>query len=248
MVACGPPLSVISADKNLAEATSAELKRIAKLLEQKETLEVQIARIDAALGRFASGQAAAPAKGEPARAPGAQAKPARVKRAARGSVKAAIIGLIKGAGESGITVQEIAGKLGVSHNRVFTWFYRTGSQIKAIKKAGPGKHVWVEETARFIRPSSALKPTPTPKPRPTRPPKPVAKQVAAAKSKAGKPGVSKDRMIEWLKGAGPEGTTVKDLAAKFGVDPQRLYVWFGATGKTVKEIKKVAPARYAWVG
>jgi transposase-like protein len=235
---------------NLTQVTSADLKQIAKLLEQKETLQAQIASIDSELGRFDAGQPAVPAKGKPGRKPAraAKAKPAKVKRAARGSVKAAIIELVKGAGESGITVKDIAAKLGTGYNRVFTWFYNTGSQIKAIKKAGPGRYAWVEGAARVIRPSPAPKPTPQPQPRPTIPPKASAKQGVAAKSKAGKPGVSKDRVIELLKGAGSAGTTVKELAAKLGVKAQRMYVWFGVTGKTLKEIKKIAPAKYAWVG
>jgi hypothetical protein len=131
---------------NLAQVTSVDLKHIAKLVGQKESLQAQIAKIDTELGRFESGQPAAPAKSKPGQKPGrpAKAKPAKVKRAARGSVRAAIIELVKGAGESGITVKAIAAKLGMGYSRVFTWFYNTGNRIKTIKKAGPGKYVWVK--------------------------------------------------------------------------------------------------------
>lgn len=241
-----PHQSVCSADMNLAQATSADLKHLAKLLEQKESLLAQIARIDSALGRFESGEPAALAKGKPGRKPGrpANAKPAKAKRAARGSVKAAIIELVKGAGESGIAVKDIAAKLGTGYNRVFTWFYNTGGQIKEIKKAGPGRYAWAGAAERRMRPAPA--PRPTPKPRATAPTKAAVKKAAPAKR--GKPGVTKEGIVELLKGAGAEGLTVKDLAVKLSVNPQRLYVWFGASGKTVKEIKKVAPAKYAWVG
>ena len=37
------------------------------------------------------------------------------------------------------------------------------------------------------------------------------------------------------------------IAGKLGVNVQRIYVWFNATGKKMKEIKKVKPATYAWV-
>jgi len=229
---------------NLAALSSADLKRIAQLLEKKEVLEGQLEQVTSELSRFESGESANPAKSEPG-PKGARPTKVRGKRAARGAVKAAIMDLIQAAGESGVTVKDIAAKLGVSYNRVFTWFYNTGSKIKEIKKAGPGRYAWAGGAARAIRPAPAPRPTPKPKPRPTAPTKAVVKKAAPAKR--GKPGVTKEGIVELLKGAGAEGITVKDLAVKLGVNPQRLYVWFGATGKAVKEIKKVAPAKYAWV-
>ena len=229
---------------NLAALSSADLKRIAQLLEKKEVLEGQLEQVTSELLRFESGKPATPAKSEPG-PKGARPTKVRGKRAARGAVKTAIMDLIQAAGESGVTVKDIAAKLGVSYNRVFTWFYNTGSKIKEIKKAGPGRYARAGGAARAIRPAPAPRPTPKPKPRPTAPTKAVVKKPVPAKR--GKPGVTKEGIVELLKGAGAEGITVKDLAVKLGVNPQRLYVWFGATGKAVKEIKKVAPAKYAWV-
>lgn len=57
-------------------------------------------------------------------------------------MKAAIVDLVKGAGKPGITIKEIADKLGLGYNRVFNWFYATGKTITEIKKAGPGKYAW----------------------------------------------------------------------------------------------------------
>ncbi len=135
---------------NLASLTSADFKQIARLLEQKESLQAQVAKIDAELAKIDSGEPAAPAQGRlgrklgrPAKAKPAEAKPAKLKRAARGSVKTAIIEVLKGAGESGIAVKDIAAKLGTKYNGVFTWFYNTGSKIKEIKKVGPAKYRWV---------------------------------------------------------------------------------------------------------
>jgi hypothetical protein len=136
----------------LAQLTSADLKRIAALLDQKEALQAQIAQLNSQLTAFEAGEAAlAPAppaaKRRPGRKPGprpaaapviAQAVPAR--RTKRGAVKAAILGLIQGAGKPGITVKDIAAQLGAKYNRVFTWFYTTGRNISQIKKVGPGKH------------------------------------------------------------------------------------------------------------
>lgn len=40
---------------------------------------------------------------------------------------------------------------------------------------------------------------------------------------------------------------VKEAAGKPGVKPQRVYVWFGNPTNKVKEIKKITPAKCAWV-
>ena len=70
---------------------------------------------------------------------------------------------------------------------------------------------------------------------------------AAAKAKGAKPAVTKEGMIELLKIAGKEGITVKDVASTLGVKSQRMYVWFSGPGKKLKQIKKTAPGKYAWV-
>ena len=73
-------------------------------------------------------------------------------------------------------------------------------------------------------------------------PKPATRKPGAKRS-----GATKDAIIELVKGAGKAGITVKEIAARLGSKPQGVYVWFGNTGKKVKEIKKVKPATYAWV-
>jgi len=52
--------------------------------------------------------------------------------------------LLKQSGKKGITVKEIAGKLGVGVNRIHTWFYGARKSLKQIKKMGPGKYCWQE--------------------------------------------------------------------------------------------------------
>jgi len=56
----------------------------------------------------------------------------------------------------------------------------------------------------------------------------------------------KGRIIRALRATGDKGVTVKDLAGKFGRSYGSISVWFHTTGKGVKEIKKVAPGKYAW--
>ena len=77
----------------LIQLTSADLKQIVKLLEQKETLQSRVAKIDAALAAYEGGEPAEAIKGRPGRKPGPQAhaKPVKAKRVKRGTLKAAII-------------------------------------------------------------------------------------------------------------------------------------------------------------
>jgi hypothetical protein len=130
---------------NLTTLTAADFKKIMGLLELKETLQAQVAQIDAELATYEGGQPAQATTGKPGRQVGfrAQPKAPRAKGVKRGAVTETMIELIKGAGKSGITVKELAAKLGVNYNRVFTWFYSTGKKIKDITKVGPGKYQWV---------------------------------------------------------------------------------------------------------
>jgi hypothetical protein len=76
-----------------------------------------------------------------------------------------------------------------------------------------------------------------------------ANQPAAKnRRKPAPPGQLKERIIRVLKEAGKQGVTIKDLAAKLGRSYDNINVWFHSTAKKVKEIKKVGPARFAWVG
>ncbi len=61
-------------------------------------------------------------------------------------------------------------------------------------------------------------------------------------------GELKQAIVELLKSAGKSGATVTEIAAKLNSKRGNLLVWFGTTGKRVKEIKKTAPSTYAWVG
>ena len=81
--------------------------------------------------------------------------------------------------------------------------------------------------------------------KPGRKPGPVA---GPKPGRGGRRGSTKAAIIELVKRAGKAGITVKEVAAKLRVPTQRVYVWFFATGKNVKEIKKVGKAKYAWIG
>lgn len=122
----------------LASLRAADLKVIAGLLSQREKLVAELARIDQQLAKFEDRPATSAAVSAAPKA----AKAARSKRQPRGAVREAIINMLKRGGDTGVTVKAIATELGVSSNRIYTWFYSTGSRIKEIKKSGPARYAW----------------------------------------------------------------------------------------------------------
>jgi hypothetical protein len=116
---------------NLTTLTSTDLKNIGKLLAQKETLVAQVARIDRQLSAYGTGKPAAAA----AKVPAARAVQRR-------DIKGEIVDLLKKAGKDGLKVKDLATRLKVAPNRIYTWFYGTGKNVKQIKKVGEAKYRW----------------------------------------------------------------------------------------------------------
>src|SRR6266404_5146908 len=73
-----------------------------------------------------SALAAANAKGRPPRAP----------------LKERIVQTLKTAGKSGVTVKDLAAKLGKSYGNISVWFHTTAKGMKEIKKVEPGRFAW----------------------------------------------------------------------------------------------------------
>ncbi len=61
-------------------------------------------------------------------------------------------------------------------------------------------------------------------------------------------GALKEGIIELIKGAGKAGIGVNEVAERLGIKYGNASVWFGSTGKKVKQIKRIARGTYAWVG
>src|SRR3989442_11644803 len=74
-------------------------------------------------------------------------------------------------------------------------------------------------------------------------PKPVVSKSKQASAR----GQLKERIIGALMEAGKPGVTIKDMSEKLGTSYGNINVWFHTTAKGVKEVKKVAPGRFAWV-
>ena len=77
--------------------------------------------------------------------------------------------------------------------------------------------------------------------------RPSKASAGAPKAGRAKRGALKETIVELLKGAGKEGLSVKDIAAKTGVKGANIHAWFFTTGKKIKEIQKVGKSTHAWV-
>jgi hypothetical protein len=49
---------------------------------------------------------------------------------------------LKTAGKSGLTVKDLAAKLGKSYGNISVWFHTTAKGIKEINKVEPGRFTW----------------------------------------------------------------------------------------------------------
>jgi len=56
----------------------------------------------------------------------------------------------------------------------------------------------------------------------------------------------KDSILKALEIAGKDGLSVKDLAISLKANPGSVSVWFYTTGKKVKGLKKIGPAKYSF--
>ena len=62
----------------------------------------------------------------------------------RGGLKGRIIRALRVAGDKGVTVKDLAGKLGKSYGNISVWFHTTGKGVKEIQKVAPGKFAWAD--------------------------------------------------------------------------------------------------------
>jgi hypothetical protein len=59
-----------------------------------------------------------------------------------------------------------------------------------------------------------------------------------------KRGALKEKIIRALRWKGKKGATIRELSDKLGVRSANLYVWFNGTGRNVRGLKKIGPAKY----
>ncbi len=61
-------------------------------------------------------------------------------------------------------------------------------------------------------------------------------------------GQLKERVSNELKSAGKQGMKIGELAERLGTGYGNITAFFQTTAKKIKAIKKIGPARFAWVG
>ena len=221
---------------NLTTLTATQLRQALALREQIERLEQQLAAI--------TGSTVVNVV-EPRAEPDVESTLAEVKRVKkvkpakrgkRGAVKEAVIELVRTAGPAGTTVKEIAAALGRSSPSISLWFFSTGKKVKEIKKIGRGKYAWAGASELTADPYATIEAAARPR----------AEKPTRKNAKGSKRGKLKNTIINLLKVSGQSGISAKDVASSVGLPLARIYNWFLATGKKVKEIRKLGPGKYAW--
>jgi hypothetical protein len=122
----------------LSSLSAADLKRLTKLLEKRDALQALVEALNTEIDSF-SGSSKPKAKGTP----GANSAP-KAKRGKRGKLTESVLTVVKQAGSEGITIKDIAGKLGRNTAAIHTWFFNAKkAKRKDVKKIGEAKWQWV---------------------------------------------------------------------------------------------------------
>ncbi len=129
----------------LSNLSSAQLAQLIRLVKEKESLQQQLERVESSLAGLGQGKRRGrpPGRkpGRPAQAKAVGRPPGRKGRRGK-RLKDSLLKFLKGAGSEGITVKELAAKLKVKPNNVFSWFYTTGKKVSGIKKVGEAKYAF----------------------------------------------------------------------------------------------------------
>jgi hypothetical protein len=145
----------------LSQLTSSDLARLTKLITEKDMVFAKLRKIEAEIDSFDTGALIATgATGKKRGRPAGQAKGAKLaipleakvkkestgaKRGPKkgqkpGAFKAALVAALTEAGTAGLTISEIAAKLGTKSNNVYSWFYTTGKKTGGFNKSDEGKY------------------------------------------------------------------------------------------------------------
>jgi hypothetical protein len=128
----------------LSNLSSVQLTQLIRLIKEKESLQQQLERVESSLAGI--GQSRSPGRprgrkpGRPAKAKAPVGRPPGRKSRRGKRLKDSLLKVLKSAGSEGITVKDLAAKLKVKPNNVFSWFYTTGKKVSGIKKVGEAKY------------------------------------------------------------------------------------------------------------
>lgn len=129
---------------NIESFTSASIRELVILAERYEKLMGQAKAVECEIVALFGGKAPSRGSVRKGRPPkGARLVGRRGRRGHRGqkpgALKERILTTLESAGESGITVADIASKLGVPKANVHVWFSTTGKRLGEVKKMEPGR-------------------------------------------------------------------------------------------------------------
>ena len=128
---------------SLSNLSSVQLARLIELIKEKESLQAKLSDVNRQLEALESGGPVIKRGRKPGRPPGSKTLVAKASRKRRGGrIKERLLEALQAGGKSGLTVKELAEKLGVKPSNVFSWFYTTGKKVSGVKKIGEAKYAY----------------------------------------------------------------------------------------------------------
>lgn len=118
---------------SILDIAPSNLRAIVSLAEKREKLLAEVGQIENQIRSLEGGKAVA----KSAKAP--KASKAKRPTGKRGALKDAILAELEAAGKAGVSVKDIAPKLGVKSQNIHVWFASTGKKL-GIKRVGPGRY------------------------------------------------------------------------------------------------------------
>lgn len=125
---------------DITKLSSDDLRDIIRLLEQKETLQAELEKVDKALVNYVGGNSATKRVAKTKRSGGVSSGGA--KRGRKSKVKDEVMALLKEAFPQSMAVRDLADRIGVKLSSMNAWFSTSGKKIDQIEKAGVGRYVW----------------------------------------------------------------------------------------------------------
>jgi hypothetical protein len=150
---------------SLNKITSSELRTLIAIVERKESLQEELAKIESKLSAYLSPEPTTPArrgrrstpkpsaarvskplegKAPKPKVRQAESKSAPLSRGPKpgqrpGALKDSILAALQKAGDEGVAVKDLAAALGVKSQNIHVWFSSTGRKVKGVTKVGAGR-------------------------------------------------------------------------------------------------------------
>ena len=135
---------------SLNKITSSELRTLIAIVERKESLQEELAKIESTLSAYLSPEPTTPARRARRTTPPkpkvrqAESKSAPLSRGPKpgqraGALKDSILAALQKAGDEGVAVKDLAAALGVKSQNIHVWFSSTGRKVNGLTKVRAGR-------------------------------------------------------------------------------------------------------------